>query len=310
MKKESKSSLICSAEQDQTRLDIFFNSCFKSLSRTRVQELIKSGAIQIQNKKSKPSSAVSAGDKVFYNEDDLIEDTKEIQVSQKDISVEIVFEDNHILVVNKPAGLITHPGIGNTENSLVHAVFDKVLKNDSVRPGVVHRLDQETSGLLVLAKTETAYENLSKQFKEKTARRIYWALHFGRLKVKSGTWTSKLARHPKNRIKFSSQEDGREAVTHFKELVSGPISLTELALDTGRTHQIRVHLSEHNLPIVNDKLYGSPKNINSIQDNSLKKKIKEISRMALVARKLSFTHPATNELLNFETSWPEELDIL
>jgi 23S rRNA pseudouridine1911/1915/1917 synthase len=169
-------------------------------------------------------------------------------------------------------------------------------------------LDKDTSGLLVLAKTEGAFTSLKEQFKNKTAKRIYWALHFGKLKVLSGQWSTHLARHPKNRLKFSSQEIGKHAVTNFRSITQGPISLTELALETGRTHQIRVHLSENQLPILNDSLYGSIKNINSINDISLKTKLKQIKRMALVARKLSFNHPVSKEDLTFEVPWPEELN--
>lgn len=309
MKKETKGQISIDDQSEGLRLDNFLNSQFSNLSRSKLQALIKTGAVTINQKKAKSSACLNAGDLVDFNFEDLLEE-KTSPLIQKNIEVEIVFEDDHLIVVNKPAGLITHPGIGNTEESLVHALFDKLLKNDPVRPGVVHRLDKETSGLLVLAKSKEAFEDLSAQFKAKTAQRIYWALHFGKLKEESGTWTSFLARSPKNRVKFSSQSAGKNAVTHFKQIVSGTMSITELALDTGRTHQIRVHMSEHHLPILNDALYGSDKNLKSILEIDLRMKLKNIERMALVARKLSFTHPISKEKLIFETPWPEELDIL
>jgi len=309
-KNENKGEITVDEESNGFRLDHFLNSRFSNLSRSKLQGLIKSGAVKINHKNVKPSASLSFGDVVYYDfEKEFSKDSTE-PLSQKNISVEVIFEDEDILVVNKPAGLITHPGIGNTDETLVHAFFDKLLKNDSVRPGIVHRLDKETSGLLVMAKSQKAFDSLTAQFKKKTAKRIYWALHFGKLKEDEGTWTSYLARSPRNRVKFSSQEGGKKAITHFKKILPGAVSVTELALDTGRTHQIRVHMSEAQLPILNDELYGSEKNLKSILDVELRMKLKRIDRMALVARRLSFEHPSSGEIVSFEVPWPDELNIV
>jgi len=308
MIKENKGSLNVSIDFNGYRLDNFLSSSFSDISRSKLQSLIKAGLITVNNKKTKPSEKLSTDDLINFNFESL-DDDKPKPPSQKEIKVEIIFEDDHLIVVDKPAGLITHPGIGNTEESLVHALYDKLLKNDPVRPGIVHRLDKETSGLLVLAKTQEGYDGLVSQFKDKTAKRVYWALHFGKLKEESGTWSSYLARNPRHRVRFSSQESGKHAVTHYKEVISGPASITELSLDTGRTHQIRVHMSEAHLPILNDELYGSENNLKSLLDIDLRMKLNKIKRMALVARRLSFTHPITQEPLSFEIPWPEEFEL-
>lgn len=308
MKKENNGEINVEADSDGSRLDNYLSSKLPEVSRSKVQSLIKTDNIKLNGKKTKSSAKLTDGDRITYDLQSL-ESGKSAPPTQKEIDVEIIFEDEHVLVVNKPAGLITHPGIGNTDESLVHAMYDKLLKNDPIRPGVVHRLDKETSGLLVMAKTQESFDALSKQFKNKTARRIYWALHFGKLKDDEGSWDTFLARSPRNRVKFSSQESGKQAVTHYKKIHSGKISITELSLDTGRTHQIRVHMSEAHLPILNDALYGSDNNLKSILDVDLRMRLKKISRMALVARKLSFTHPITDELMSFEVPWPDELNI-
>lgn len=309
MKKENSGEINVDAESDGLRLDNYLSSKLPSVSRSKIQSLIKSNDIRLNGKKTKSSVKLSEGNLITYDLQNL-ESDKSAPLSQKEIDVEIIFEDEHLLVVNKPAGLITHPGIGNTDESLVHAVYDKLLKNDPIRPGVVHRLDKETSGLLVMAKTQESFDGLSQQFKDKTARRVYWALHFGKLKAEDGSWDTFLARSPRNRVKFSSQANGKQAITHYKKVHEGTVSITELSLDTGRTHQIRVHMSEAHLPILNDELYGSENNLKSILDVGLRMKLKKIGRMALVARRLSFTHPVTNELMSFEVPWPDELNIL
>lgn len=309
MQNENSGEINVEARFEGVRLDNHLSSLLPSVSRSKVQSLIKSDNIRLNGKKTKSSVKLSEGDLITYDLQSLDED-KARPPSQKDIGVEIVFEDDHLLVVNKPAGLITHPGIGNTDESLVHAFYNKLLKNDPVRPGIVHRLDKETSGLLVMAKTQESFDSLSRQFKDKTARRTYWALHFGKLKSDEGSWDSFLARSPRNRVKFSSQENGKQAITHYKKIHQGPVSITELSLDTGRTHQIRVHMSEANLPILNDELYGSQNNLKSILDVELRTRLKKVGRMALVARRLSFTHPESEEAVSFEVPWPDELNVI
>lgn len=293
--------------EDQ-RLDLYIGSVHPELSRTQIQKLIKTNFITVNSKPSKASLILSDGDIIEINTSFL--EKKELLAFQQDIEIEIIFEDENILVINKHIGLVTHPGAGNKDQTLVNGLYDKLLKNDPVRPGVVHRLDKDTSGLLVLAKTQVAYDSLVNQFKNKTAHRIYWALSFGRFKEAEGKLETKLARHPKNRKKFCSQKEGKIAITNYKVLQEGPLSLVELALETGRTHQIRVHLSEIGHPVLHDPIYSSTKKINDLQDPAFKAKARKVGRLALVAKELSFTHPTTNEVLTFEVPWPKELQII
>ncbi len=290
---------------EEKRLDSFLADFDLDLSRSQIKKLISLNAVLINKTLKSPSYKPAVHDEITV---DLSSVEKSMTAHQQDdIQIEIVFEDADIIVVNKSVGLVTHPGAGNEKGTLVNALFDKLYKNDEIRPGVVHRLDKETSGLLVLAKTEKAYSHLIEQFKEKSAKRTYWALCFGRFKNKTGTVKTRLSRHPKDRKKFSSQENGKIAITHFEVLSEEHMSLVELNLETGRTHQIRVHLSEMGHPILNDPVYSSSKKINDLKDLNYKAKVKQINRMCLVARKLRFTHPTTLKEMHFETHWPEEL---
>lgn len=308
MNSESSNSYLVDENGQNQRLDLYIGLLHPDLSRSKIQKLIKNGSITVNSIKTKVSHSLSIGDTIEIIS--ITNESKEIQTFQQDIPVEIVFEDDDIIVVNKQVSLVTHPGAGNTDGTLVNALYDKLLKNDPVRPGVVHRLDKDTSGLLVLAKTQVAFDSLSEQFKSKEARRIYWAISFGKIKEPTGTLKTSLARHPKDRKKFSSQENGKIAITHYKVLKEGALSLVELSLETGRTHQIRVHLSEIGHPILNDPIYSSVKKINDLHDPLLKSKAKKLKRLALVAKELSLKHPVSGEIMTFNVPWPSELEIL
>jgi 23S rRNA pseudouridine1911/1915/1917 synthase len=226
--------------------------------------------------------------------------------------LEIVFEDNDLIVVNKPAGLVVHPAAGHHSDTLVNALLAHTQNlsdgSASDRPGLVHRIDKETSGLLVIAKNNFTHDKLARQFKDRTTDRKYFAVVEGKLRHQSGTVESFLARHPLHRKKFSSVRDpkskkiltdmknppetGKWAKTHFKVLKSnGNLHYLELKLETGRTHQIRVHLAEMGCPIVGDTLYGSQR---------------ELPRFLLHAAELGFVHPQSNQKLFFKKDWPEE----
>lgn len=308
MSLENNFTYIFKNEEDPKRLDVYTGFVHPSLSRTQIQKLIKNESLTVNSKKTKASYILSIGDTIKIDTSFLDQDA--LLAFQQDIDIEIVFEDDQIIVVNKHVGLVTHPGAGNRDSTLVNALYGKLLKNDTVRPGVVHRLDKDTSGLLVLAKTQVAYDSLVKQFKDKTAGRIYWALSFGKIKKTEGTLKTKLARHPKDRKKFCSQAEGKIAITHYKVLKEGPLSLVELSLETGRTHQIRVHLSEIGHPVLHDPIYSSSKKINDLQDPAFKAKAKRAGRLGLVAKELHLTHPVTNEPLKFSVPWPEALQIV
>lgn len=238
-----------------------------------------------------------------------------------DMKLDILFEDDDILVVNKPAALVMHPAAGHSQDTLVNALLAHTknlsMKFGENRPGIVHRLDRDTSGVLVVAKNDFAHENLAQQFKERSIHRIYFALVIGRMRTTKGKIESTLARHPTDRKRYASLkatankntiEAGKHAVTHFEVLKSGhELSYLKLKLETGRTHQIRVHLSESACPIAADELYGGLKKIKSVKNAKDREILQQFPRFALHAAELGFLHPSTKKILSFKVDWPEDL---
>ncbi len=301
-------------------------------SRSRAEHLIDRGLVFINSKIMKPSYLIKEGDQLEYS---LPDKTNLDHLVASDLNIEIIYEDADLLVVNKPSGMVVHPAAGHFEDTLVNILITKV-KNLSMgfgenRPGIVHRIDKETSGLLVVAKNDFSHESLSLQFKEKLIHRVYEAVVMGLLKNETGTLQSYLSRHPLHRKRFSSVLDskkkiirtfddqekttvqiethgikGKWAVTHYKVLkqIEG-LSLLEVRLETGRTHQIRVHLSELGFPIVGDVTYGATKKVKNLS-NSLQKEIPKLDRFLLHAKELGFQHPRTGQNLYFKIPWPIE----
>jgi 23S rRNA pseudouridine1911/1915/1917 synthase len=310
---------------EELRIDKWLSQFEELGSRTRVLELIASSCVHVNGKVvSKPSFKVKSGMLIQVE----LPEAKPLNLVPNHLPLDIVFEDRDLIVINKPAGLVVHPSAGHNEDSLVHRVLGHCELSSGVnndRPGVVHRLDKDTSGLIVLAKSNTAHRHLSEQFKMKSAYRIYEAICFGNLEKKSGTIESYLSRHPVDRKRRASVRDinkqiirkfhpefarGKWAVTHFRELQqdnSKQLSLVELRLETGRTHQIRVHLSEMGHPIVGDELYGASKRINRIKGSELLETLKQVSRVLLHAKELGFLHPSTEEPMRFRRDWPSPI---
>ena len=245
-----------------------------------------------------------------------------------DLKLDILFEDSDLIVINKPSGLVVHPSAGHAQDTLVNALLnytqDLSMKFGDVRPGIVHRIDRDTSGILVIAKNDFTHEGLAKQFKEKTAHRIYYAACVGVPPKLNGTIYSYLARHPYDRKKYSSVSDvtgkiirdptlppeaGKWAVTHYEVLQSLPsnVSLLKLKLETGRTHQIRVHLAESGFPIISDPIYFEVKKLKNIRSSSTRDTVKDFPHLALHAAELGFVHPRTLENKRFQVGWPEEM---
>lgn len=276
------------------RLDVVVGDICKELSRTQIQNAVKSGEIVINGKKTeKPSYKLKINDIITIN----IIEQEEIIIKAEEIPLDIRYEDEDILVINKPKNMLTHPTLKETEHTLVNALLNKYGYqglsdlNGNLRPGIVHRLDRNTSGLLMIAKNNKAHEYLSEQIKNKTAVRKYIAVVSGTFDTDFGTINAPISRHPKKCEKFTVSEGGKPSVTHYKVLERfSRYTLLELKLETGRTHQIRVHMAHIGHAIVNDSLYGGEK---------LKVKTTE---QVLQAYKLSFKSLKSNEVIDIEIS--------
>jgi len=236
----------------------------------------------------------------------------------EDIPLDIIYEDEALLVVNKPAGIVVHPGHGNYSGTLINALLyhtENLALNSNERPGLVHRIDKDTSGLLVVAKTEAAMTHLSKQFFDKTSEREYVALVWGNIEDDEGSIEGNIARHPKNRLQmhvFPEGDEGKEAVTHFKVLERfGYVTLVSCQLETGRTHQIRVHMKHIGHTLFNDERYGGDKILKGTTFTKYRQFVdncfKILPRQALHAKTLGFEHPVTGEFIRFSTETPEDM---
>jgi len=289
------------------RLDAFLASQIEGWSRARLQRLIDSEDVLVNGTPSKASYKLREQDEV---EVELSASPAE-SFSPENIPIDIVYEDETLLVVNKPAGLVVHPAAGTPSGTLANALayhFQQLPDGGTgVRPGIVHRLDRDTSGLLVVAKTEAALENLSDQFRDRTVFKSYLALVHGRLATTSGRIDQPLARDRANRTRMAVVRGGRNALTLYRvRRAFQRFTLLDVELKTGRTHQIRVHLAWLKHPVVGDETYGSGRD-NTIQDARLRAQIRNLNRHFLHAEKLAFTHPETGELIKFESPLPAEL---
>lgn len=292
------------------RLDAYLASQIEGWSRARLQRLIENEDVLVNGKSSKPSYKLRENDEI---EVELIAPPTDAFVPEN-IPIEIVYEDDTLVVVNKPAGLVVHPAAGMPSGTLANALayhFQQLPGGGTgVRPGLVHRLDRDTSGLLVVAKTESALENLSDQFRDRTVFKSYVALVHGRVVSNSGKIDQPLARDPSNRTRMAVVRGGRNALTLFRvRRAFDRFTLLDVELKTGRTHQIRVHLAWLKHPVVGDETYGGGRD-NTIQDPRLRARVRSLNRQFLHAEKLGFTHPKTGEWVKFESTLPEELSSL
>lgn len=307
--------------QEQLRIDKYLMSRLEKVSRNRVQDGIKNGAVLVNDKEIKSNYKVRPNDiiKVVMprNPDGPTD------VIPEDIPLNIVHEDEDIMIINKPAGLVVHPGVGNYTgtlvNGLMHHFKEKVLpvmpSNSNDRPGLVHRLDKDTTGLMVIAKTEYAMTHLAKQFFDHSIERSYQAIVWSGFEHERGTVRGHIGRHPTDRTKmyvYEEGEEGKHAVTHFSVLQDFYyVSLIECRLETGRTHQIRVHMNHIGHPVFNDSRYGG----NSIRKGTVYTKYKQFvencfalcPRQALHAKSLGFIHPRTGEKVYYESELPSDM---
>lgn len=287
--------VIVQANEKGIRLDSYIASKKKDLSRTNVKRLIENDNILVNNSSQKISYKVQVGDEISI----VIPEAKEIELKPQDIKVDIVYEDDSIIVVNKPKGMVVHPAIGNPDGTLVNAIMN-ICKDSlsgiggEIRPGIVHRLDKDTTGLLIIAKNDKAHVNLSEQIKNREVKKIYIALVRGFIPENEATINMPIGRSTKDRKKMAVVKNGKEAVTHFKVLNRFKnYTLLEIKIDTGRTHQIRVHMSEIGYPVVGDMVYSNGKNEFGIQGQMLH------------AKSLDFKHPITGKQMHLEAELPK-----
>lgn len=300
--------------QEPLRVDKYLMNFIENATRNKIQQAAKRGNIQVNGVPVKQNYKVKAGDqvKVMFEHPPY-----EFMLAPEDIPLEIVHEDDALLVVNKPAGMVVHPGHGNYTGTLINALiyhFDNLPKNSSQRPGLVHRIDKDTSGLLVIAKTEQAMAHLAKQFFEKTCEREYIALVWGRIEEGQGTVEGPIGRHPKNRLQmavFPEGDQGKEAVTHYRVLERlGYVTLVSCRLETGRTHQIRVHMKHIGHTLFNDQRYGGDQILKGTTFTKYRQFVENafrlLPRQALHAKTLGFVHPVSGKAMRFDSDLPED----
>ena len=303
--------------QSQLRIDKFLVNRIDNASRNRIQAAADAGSIMVNGRSVKSNYKVKPGDEISIVMD---YPRRELKIIPEEMPLNIVYEDDQLLVINKPAGLVVHPGHGNYTGTMVNGLAwylnDLPLFNgNDPRPGLVHRIDKNTSGLLVVAKTELAKTKLGLQFFEKSTRREYEALVWGRLKEPEGTITGNIARSQKNRQVFTVYEDGehgKPAVTHYKLIEElGYVSLVECRLETGRTHQIRVHMNYIGHPVFNDDIYGGDQILWGTTFAKYRQFVQNcfniIPRQALHAKTLGFIHPLTGKEMMFDSELPADM---
>ena len=310
-------SLLVKTEENNQRVDSFINNKEKSLSRTRIKNLILKKNLKLNNQiLISPSKKVSTGDQLSLE----IPEPKLASIKPYNFKLNIIYEDKDMIIINKPAGIIMHPGAGNYDNTIVNALMNYCGGNlsnigDELRPGIVHRIDKDTSGLIVIAKNNFAHENLSIQFNKHSIKRVYQLLIWGKLRPRTGTIKTLIKRSTKNRqLMEVGSTKGKIAITNYKTLEvfennkTPTLSLVECKLETGRTHQIRVHMSYKGNNILGDKKYKKKfkkfKNIDSKLENLLLK----LDRQFLHAKTLGFTHPVNGKKIEFSSFLPQELE--
>ena len=295
-------TFVVKKEDDKIRIDSYLAKQKNGLSRVAVQRLIEEEKILVNGKKTKASYKIQENDKIIVEEDK----PKETNLKAQNIPIEIIYEDKDIIVVNKPKGMVVHPANGNPDGTLVNAVM--AICKDSlsgiggeIRPGIVHRIDKDTSGILIIAKNDKAHINLSEQIKNHEVKKTYIAIVRGIVKENEATINMPIGRSTRDRKKMAVVKNGKEAITHFKVLerdFEHNITLLEVTIETGRTHQIRVHLSQIGYPIIGDAVYSNGKNEWGIQGQCLH------------AKSLQFKHPNTGEEMYLEAQLPEYFKVI
>lgn len=319
-------SVTATAEMSGLRLDKAMALIPEIATRSRAGHLLEANSVLLNGKPAKASVVIKENDQIHIQ----LPEPEPSELQPYELKLDVLFEDEDLIVINKPAGLVVHPAAGHAHdtlvNALIHHTDDLSMKFGEERPGIVHRLDKETSGVIVVAKNDQAHESLTAQFKERSTHRIYYAVCLGTARTLTGSVRSFLARHPVDRKRYASVlgEDrkplanpdddpglGKWAVTHFEVLQrKSGLSYMKLKLETGRTHQIRVHMSESGLPIAGDSTYGADRKIKSIEARTTQEDLRALNRFLLHAAELGFTHPRTKERMFFKKDWPEDIQVL
>jgi 23S rRNA pseudouridine1911/1915/1917 synthase len=293
--RSTTSQFVVSKEDARLRLDRFLAKQLPKYSRSRIQQLIRAGFVRLNYATTRPRQPVRSGDEIELTEPPL----EKIENQPESIPIEVLSEDDDLIVINKPAGLVIHPGAGHQQHTLVNALLSHCTTLSGIggkeRPGIVHRLDKETSGCLIVAKNDVTHRDLSRQFAERTVEKIYLALVAGKLRNQRGAIEEKIRRHPVHRQRMTvTSLRGRAAKTEYRVLRFGnQASLIECRLHSGRTHQIRVHLHHIGHPVLGDKVYAV-------------RLAKDFPRQMLHAWKIGFRHPQTGEWRNFEAPLPDD----
>lgn len=288
------------SEEAGIRLDVFLNEKIHDMSRSHIQKLIGENNIIVNNKSTRSNYKIRVGDIIKV----VIPEPVKLDLIPEDIDIDMLYEDEDIAVVNKPQGMVVHPAAGNYTGTLVNALLKRCSNlssiNGVIRPGIVHRIDKDTSGVLVIAKNDNSHKHLAEQIKNHSVKRIYIALVEGIIKVDSGTVNEPIGRHPVERKKMAVvSKSGRRAITHYRVLERyRENTLIEARLETGRTHQIRVHMAYIGHPLVGDPVYG------------YKKQKYKLAGQALHAKTLGFIHPTTGEYMEFTAPLPEYFENL
>lgn len=302
-----QADLVIPQELGAVRLDQAMAQLMPEHSRSRIQDWIKAGALLVNGQQRKPRDKVMVGDQISLNV--TVEAVADWQAEQIDLN--IVFEDEHLLVVNKPAGLVVHPAAGHDSGTLLNALLHHCPDIDHLpRAGIVHRLDKDTTGIMVVAKTLVAHTSLVEQLQERTMGREYEAVVQGEM-TGGGKVAQPMARHPKNRQKMAVVPNGKPALTHYRVLERfAGFTHVRLKLETGRTHQIRVHMSHINYPLVGDPLYGGRMRLPKGATEMLQELLRQFRRQALHAKRLELRHPVSGETLEWEVPLPDDLNEL
>ncbi|MCD6580357.1 MAG: RluA family pseudouridine synthase [Desulfuromusa sp.] len=307
----SAQQLLFPDDRPTERLDTFLSECLPDISRSQLKKLIDSGQITLNGNTTKASSKLKGGESIQV----VLPDPEPVETIPEAIPLHILYEDQDLIVINKPVGMVVHPAVGHPRGTLVNALLyhckDLAGIGGKLRPGIVHRIDKDTSGVIVVTKNDHSHQHLAAQFKDHSINRRYLALVHGSPDGNSGIIDQPIGRHPTQRKKMSGKaRNSKRAVTHWKVLKQynvNPLSLIELQLETGRTHQIRVHFAEINCPLIGDPLYGNRSRTTAIKDMELRKLIDRLPGQALHAQSLGFIHPTSGKYLEFSSEIPETL---